>query len=65
MARITVDRAACEGYGNCVQAAPSMFDLDDDDVVVLLRDELEQDSVGQAEEAALACPVRAIRIDES
>jgi len=31
MIRAEVNRDTCEGYGNCVRAAPAVFDLDDED----------------------------------
>ncbi|MEV4759277.1 ferredoxin [Micromonospora sp. NPDC049559] len=35
--RVRVDRERCCGSGNCVLAAPEVFDQDDADGLVLLR----------------------------
>jgi ferredoxin len=63
MPLVRADVKLCEGYGNCVQSAPVIFDMDDDDVVVVLREHLDIADVAQAQDAAMACPVRAITID--
>lgn len=62
MPRVRADIEMCEGYGNCVQSAPSVFDMDDDDVVVVLQEHIGEDRRAEAEEAALARPVRAISL---
>ena len=63
MATVRADAGACEGYGNCVQSAPTIFTMDDDDVVVVLKDEVTGDELKRAQEAAMACPVRALQVD--
>ncbi len=62
--RVLLDTAKCEAHGDCVMAAPQVFDLDDDDnVVTLLTAEPDEALRGQVEQAALDCPVAAIRIE--
>jgi ferredoxin len=58
-----VDDEVCNGYGNCVIAAPEVFDLDPNTniAVVLPGRPLEADSHA-VEEAIADCPVRAIRV---
>lgn len=63
MPQIRADREKCEGYGNCVMAAPELVDLDDDGVVVVIRERVDEVDVGKAESAARACPVNALRVD--
>ncbi|WP_213576485.1 ferredoxin [Rhodococcus sp. USK13] len=63
MPQIHADRDKCEGYGNCVMAAPDLVDLDDDGVVVVVRERVGEVDVGKAESAARACPVNALRVD--
>ncbi|WP_395109684.1 ferredoxin [Actinomadura sp. SCN-SB] len=62
--RATIDLSLCQGYGNCVSAAPEYFDLDDSGQAVLLKVEAatpaEQDRV---REAIPLCPVGAIRLE--
>lgn len=60
--RIRVEKDKCCGAGHCVLQAPSVFDQDDDGVVVLLRDNPTGDEAGQALEAAEMCPTWAIRV---
>lgn len=62
--RIQVEIDQCVGGGQCVMAAPDVFDQDDDGLVVVLDDE---PSPGQADDVRLAvrlCPARAIGLDE-
>lgn len=60
---VTVDYEVCEGHGQCLLAAPEVFDLPDgaDQVVVLNPDppETQRPLVIQA---AAMCPAQAIRI---
>jgi ferredoxin len=56
--RIDVDRAVCIGSGDCVEAAPAVFELDDEDkAVVIDPDGAPLDDVLTA---AGNCPVSAI-----
>jgi ferredoxin len=55
---IEVDRQLCYGFGDCVDTAPAVFALDDEDVsVVIDPDGAPLDDVV---EAAQNCPVDAI-----
>ena len=55
---ITVDRALCIGSGDCVDTAPDVFQLDEEDkAVVVDPDGAPTDDVI---EAARNCPVSAI-----
>jgi ferredoxin len=58
---VTVDLDLCNGYGNCVVAAPEVFDLDPETNLAIVRDIHPADEAAVAE-AELDCPVRAIRI---
>ncbi|MBV1853118.1 ferredoxin [Catellatospora sp. NEAU-YM18] len=66
MLRVAVDREACCGSGNCVRTAPEVFDQDDADGLVLLRQpeppEVEWTAV---REAAYNCPAAAIEVTEA
>lgn len=62
--KVILDLAKCEAHGDCVMAAPEVFDLDDDDhVVKLLVEEPSEDLRASVERAAGDCPVAAIRIE--
>jgi ferredoxin len=57
---VEVDRAVCIGSGDCVDTAPDVFQLDDEDkAVVVDPDGASLDDVLQA---AANCPVSAIRV---
>jgi|HubBroStandDraft_5_1064220.scaffolds.fasta_scaffold535412_2 ferredoxin len=61
--RVTVDFDACAAHGDCVAAAPEIFDLgDDDDVVRILMPEPPEELRASALTAADACPMLAIEI---
>jgi ferredoxin len=63
--RVVVDTEKCEAHGDCVVAAPDIFDLDDDDLVVkVLMPEVPEDMRADLEQAARDCPVSAITIVE-
>jgi ferredoxin len=55
---ITVDRALCIGSGDCVDSAPNVFQLDDEDKAVVV--DPDGASVDEVIEAAGNCPVSAI-----
>jgi ferredoxin len=60
---ITVDYDLCEGHGQCLLAAPDVFDIPDgaEQVVVLAPDPPEADRERVIQAAAM-CPAQAIRI---
>ncbi|MFE5702251.1 ferredoxin [Rhodococcus koreensis] len=62
--RIHIDEDKCVGGGQCVLAAPEVFDQrDEDGIVVLLQDAPLADLDAQVHEAALLCPALAIVIE--
>lgn len=63
MPTIVADLAKCQGYANCVVAAPDLFDVDDDVVVKVLREEVDESERAVAEEAVKSCPASALRLD--
>jgi ferredoxin len=65
VAVLKADFQACQGYANCVDAAPEVYDIDDDGVVVLLRKQISDEERPRIEEAARSCPVSALTIEES
>jgi ferredoxin len=63
--KVIVDTSICEAHGDCVLAAPEVFDLDDEDNVVrVLQQEPAEELRDQVEEAEQMCPVSAIRIED-
>jgi ferredoxin len=61
---LKADFGACQGYANCVDAAPTVYDIDDDGVVVLLKEQITDEERPRIEEAARSCPVSALTIED-
>jgi ferredoxin len=62
---LKADVGACQGYANCVVAAPDVYDIDDDGVVVLLKDSITEEERPGIEEAARSCPVSALSVEDA
>jgi ferredoxin len=58
--QIEVNLSQCEGHGLCAQAAPNVYEIDDEGQVRLLVDEIGQRLEADAEAGAGVCPVRAL-----
>ncbi len=60
--KIHIEYGMCDGHGECVIAAPEVFDLNDDgDEVVLLDNDPAENLRGKVNAAIKLCPVAAIR----
>jgi ferredoxin len=55
---IRVDRALCIGSGDCVDTAPNVFQLDEEDKAIVV--DADGASVDEVVEAAGNCPVGAV-----
>lgn len=62
--RLVVDRPACKGYANCLDAAPGLIDLDENDVAVALAATYGEGDRAALERAVDRCPARALRLDQ-
>jgi len=60
---LKADFGLCQGYANCIDAAPEYYDIDDEGVVVLLREEISEAELPVLEEAVRSCPVSALTIE--
>lgn len=60
--RILADREVCIGAGMCVMAADSLFDQDDDGIVVLLVDDIPPADEDRARDAVRLCPSGALTV---
>jgi len=63
MTKVHVDMNLCQSHGECVYVAPDIFELGDDDVL-RWREEISDDEREVAQEAADACPMLAIRVED-
>ena len=63
MIKVVVDRDLCQDHGQCVFAAPQVFELDEEGTLVVLQEEVGEDLRDNVEEAADVCPVQAITIE--
>ncbi|HEY9314759.1 ferredoxin [Williamsia sp.] len=62
--RVTVDEDRCEGHALCVESAPDVFDIGDDDLAIW--DEHPPAGTEKSVRAAIAaCPRQAISISTS
>ncbi|OBK11717.1 ferredoxin [Mycobacterium asiaticum] len=58
--RVVVDRDRCEGNAFCVNIAPDVFELDDDEYAVVKTDPVPAEQEALAEQAIGACPRAAL-----
>ena len=62
--RVVVDRTACEANGLCVGAAPEVFQLPDDDDLVVLQEEPDESLRAKVEAAVRICPKQALKLED-
>jgi len=63
--KVSADRTVCAAAGQCLLAAPAVFDqADEDGVVVLLNPDPPESERAAVEDAVNRCPTSAIRILE-
>jgi ferredoxin len=60
--KVQADREVCIQAGNCVMVADTLFDQDEDGIVVVLVDEVPESEEGRAREAVKLCPSQALKI---
>jgi ferredoxin len=63
--KLAVDLHRCEGHGLCAEAAPDLFEIDDEgDLVVLVDgDRVPDGQHDAAAGAARVCPVAALTVE--
>ncbi|MEV1082745.1 ferredoxin [Streptomyces sp. NPDC050211] len=63
--RVELDEPKCVASGQCVMAAPDVFDQrDDDGVAILLEEHPGEELLDEVREAVAICPAAAIRLVE-
>jgi ferredoxin len=62
--KMLVDYDLCEGHGECVIAAPTIFEMDEaGEKVVLLQAEPDESLREEAVEAVKICPIAALQLE--
>jgi ferredoxin len=63
--KVIVDQDRCVASGQCVMAAPDVFDQrEEDGIAVLLTDGPAEGAEDDVRQAATVCPAVAIRLEE-
>lgn len=62
--KVVVDYDLCESNAICMQIAPEVFEVRDDDFLYLLTETPEDDQRAKVEESAQRCPKQAIKVEE-
>ena len=63
--KVVLDELRCDAHGQCVDACPEVFALDDDDDIVrILVEEPDESLREKLERAAMLCPKAAITIED-
>ena len=57
--RIQIDRDLCVSFGDCIEAAPGVFEFDDEDIAVFVS-ELGSVTRDELIAACASCPVDAL-----
>lgn len=61
--KIIVDWQLCDGNGNCAAAAPTLFKLDEQDALQVLKDTVVgENETKQADAAVRVCPKGALKL---
>ena len=63
--RVVVSMSQCESNGLCMGVAPDIFELDDDDNLVVLDSTPDESARSRVLEAIRVCPKQAISIEET
>jgi ferredoxin len=62
--RVVVDFDLCESNAICMQIAPDIFEVRDDDFLYVLDETPSEDRRSNLEETVQRCPKQAISIEE-
>jgi sterol 14-demethylase len=65
IARIDVDRDLCQGHAVCIEEAPNIFAVDENQKVFLLQTEPDPRDYDKVRRAAKYCPTHAIKLTEA
>jgi ferredoxin len=57
-----VNHSACDGNGLCVEEAPDLLSLDEDDMLHILLETLGEEALERARRAVNVCPKAALTL---
>ncbi|WP_405182623.1 ferredoxin [Nocardia sp. NBC_01377] len=61
--KVVVDWELCDGNGVCAIEAPTVFEMDDDDELQVLKEEIADAERAAVASAIRVCPKRALRLE--
>lgn len=61
--KIILDKVRCDGLGMCEAAAPDIFEVGEDGIVVVLDESPDEDRRDEVAQAIESCPVLALRLE--
>ena len=61
--RVTVDYDLCESNALCMESAPEVFEVRDDDVLYILQEHPGEELRAKVEEAVRRCPKQALTLE--
>ncbi len=61
--KVIVDYDLCEANAGCMQQAPEIFEVDDEDNLNVLQEEVPERLREKLEDAVRLCPRQALRIE--
>lgn len=62
--KASIDESTCTGCNACVDACPDVFEMGDDNIAKVKGDSVPEGAADACREAAAACPVTCITIEE-
>jgi len=62
--KIRVDYERCESHGRCMEAAPDIFEVREDDLMYVLQENPADDRRAAVELAVKSCPMQALSLLE-
>jgi ferredoxin len=62
--RISVDRGLCEAHAVCMSLDPDIFDVGDDDILVIASEEQPEEKRAVLEQAVMRCPRQALSLQD-
>ncbi len=62
--KVKVDHDLCTGDGVCAEICPEVFQMNDEELAIVLVDVVPPELEDDCEEAAEACPVDCIHIEK-